>query len=65
MDEVQTIIQESKIFYDKFGECWVSFHVPKEVDVGDMGMNLWLEYVSYLNLLDTKPDAVQEALCPA
>ena len=51
MENVQTILRESKVYYDKDGECWILLHVPEEVDVGDMGMTLWRDYVKYLEML--------------
>ena len=63
MEEATTLLHYSKVYYDETGEFWISFRVPKEVDVGDMGMSLWLKYVNYLKSLNTKPDAAHEALC--
>ena len=56
------IIKESRIYYDKDGECWLLLHVPEEVDVGDMGMTLWQSYTNYLKSVDTREP--QEEVCP-
>lgn len=44
MTDLSIIMRKSRIFYDIHGQCWVLFHVPENVDIGELSSTLWGEY---------------------
>lgn len=46
--DLSIVMRKSRIFYDFDGECWILFHVPENVDIGELSSTLWGEYCRYL-----------------
>ena len=48
MSELDVTLENSRVWYDRDGACWLLLHVPEGVDTGEMCSTLWAEYCKYL-----------------